>query len=171
MLGLLSGCVGRGPDLDLRVRPPAAAPTFGPLGPFRAYQVYIWAHGAQGSAASAANGRTLDTQSGPPPIAPRSKIRRCRTPRCDLSFCFFVHRAFSCILAHSGVLTLVGAQIFTLYTSQLFNDLNQNPLIPCRCDVLNLISLIPDLTAEKAIRGAFTKVLSTRMAPSSSHAS
>ena len=26
MLGLLSGCVGRGPDLDLRVRPAAAAP-------------------------------------------------------------------------------------------------------------------------------------------------
>ena len=66
-----------------------------------------------------------------------------------------------------------GSSIYTitLYTSQLFNDLNQNPLIPCRCDVLNLISLIPDLTAEKAIRGAFTKVLSTRMAPSSSHAS
>jgi len=66
-----------------------------------------------------------------------------------------------------------GSNIYTitLYTSQLFNDLNQNPLIPCRCDVLNLISLIPDLTAEKAIRGAFTKVLSTRMAPSSSHAS
>ena len=69
-----------------------------------------------------------------------------------------------------------GSNIYTLtsvllYTNQLFNDLHQNPLIPCRCDVLNLISLIPDLTAEKAIRGAFTKVLSTRMAPSSSHAS
>ena len=113
MLSLLSGCVGRGPDLDLRVRPAAAAPTFGPLGPFRVYQVYIWAHGAQGSAASAANGRTLDIQSDPPPIAPSSKIRRSRTPRCDLLFCFFVHKAFSCILAHSGVLTLVVAQIFT----------------------------------------------------------
>ena len=118
MLSLLSGCVGRGHDLDLRVRPAAAAPTFGPLGPFRVtvYQIYIWAHGAQGSAASAANGRTLDIddmQSDPPPIAPSSKIRRSRTPRCDLLFYFFVHRAFSCILAHSGVLTLVVAQIFT----------------------------------------------------------